>query len=301
MAGRRYEGGDHACCCERSDGSCAGLAVRRLGSERVRELAEEIWTASNGRAIPAPRVLDPRTSRPGASARAAYQRHRQEELLAWRQGRWWRAGAVAAATIGGGVLIGLTVGGWLGWPMALVAGLATGWRLRFRPSASATVWRRQAATQRRTADALQPLEREGYLVLHDVTLPGSSASLDHLVVGPSGVWVIRSGPRARPRAVPGGFPAPRPHGTTGDLVPGLRWQAAAIEDVLAGGSSIPVRPLLCIPGWPAPPATAHRSVDQVQPLSPRQLDEVIRHGSPLPPDLVERATARALELLRPAV
>ena len=33
--------------------------------------------------------------------------------------------------------------------------------LRFRPSASASVWRRQAATQRRTAGALRPLEREG--------------------------------------------------------------------------------------------------------------------------------------------
>jgi hypothetical protein len=63
--------------------------------------------------------------------------------------------------------------------MALLAALVTGWRLRFRPSASASVWRRQAATQRRTAGSLRPLEREGQLVLHDVTLPGWSASLDH--------------------------------------------------------------------------------------------------------------------------
>jgi hypothetical protein len=194
MAGRRHEGDHHVCGCSRPDGSCAGLAVRRFNSERVRELAEEIWTASSGRVLPARPALDPRESRPGASAQAAYQRHREEELKAWRQGWWWRAGALAAATIGGGLLIGLTVGAWLGWPMALalMGTLVTGWRVRFRPSASASVWRRQAATQRRTAGALRPLEHEGHLVLHDVTLPGWSASLDHLVVGPTGVWVIGS-------------------------------------------------------------------------------------------------------------
>jgi hypothetical protein len=171
MSGKRHESDDHTCCCARRDGSCAGLAVRRLDSERVRELAEEIWTASTGELMPARPALDPRDSRPGASAQAAWKRHRQQELTAWSQGWWWRAGALAVATIGGGLLIGLTVGAWLGWPMALAAALVTGWRLRFRPSASARVWRRQAATQRRTAGALQPLEQEGHLVLHDVTLP----------------------------------------------------------------------------------------------------------------------------------
>jgi len=67
------------------------------------------------------------------------------------------------------------VSGWLAW-----------WRLRFRPSASASVWRRQAAIQRRTAGVLEPLEHGGYLVLHDATLPGWQDSLDHLLVGATG-------------------------------------------------------------------------------------------------------------------
>jgi hypothetical protein len=54
------------------------------------------------------------------------------------------------------LLVGLTVGAWLGSLMALVAALAAGWRLRFHPSASAVAWRRQATAQRRTAGALQP-------------------------------------------------------------------------------------------------------------------------------------------------
>ena len=299
MAGKRHEGDHHACGCARPDGSCAGLAVRRLDSERVRELAEEIWTASSGRAMPARPALDPRDSRPGASAQAAYQRHREEELKDWRQGWWWRAGALAAATIGGGLLIGLTVGAWLGWPIALVAALVTGWRVRFRPSASASVWRRQAATQRRTAGALRPLEHEGHLVLHDVTLPGWSASLDHLVVGPTGVWVIQSWRGARLPWLPRGA-APWPaRGTTAGPLPELRWEVAAIADLLAGGSLIPVRALLYIHGGPLP--QAHRSVERVQVATRRQLAEAIRHGSRLQPSYVEHATDRALELLRPAV
>jgi hypothetical protein len=77
--------------------------------------------------------------------------------------------------------------------MALMAALAAGWRLRLRPSASAR--RRQAAAQRRTAGALQPLEQRGDLILHDVTLPGWPASLEHLVIGSTGVWVIKQGAR----------------------------------------------------------------------------------------------------------
>jgi hypothetical protein len=46
--------------------------------------------------------------------------------------------------------------------------------------------------QRRTANVLDPLAEGGWLVLHDVTLPGWLDSLEHLVVGPTGVWVVGS-------------------------------------------------------------------------------------------------------------
>jgi hypothetical protein len=39
---------------------------------------------------------------------------------------------------------------------------------------------------------LAPLERQGWVVLHDLALPGSRANLDHLVIGPGGVFVIDS-------------------------------------------------------------------------------------------------------------
>jgi Nuclease-related domain len=67
-----------------------------------------------------------------------------------------------------------------------------GWGLRFQPSPEATAWRRGAGGERRTARLLAPLERHGWAVLHDLALPGSRANLDHLAIGPGGVFVIDS-------------------------------------------------------------------------------------------------------------
>src|SRR4029450_5665207 len=67
-----------------------------------------------------------------------------------------------------------------------------GWGLRFQPSPDAIARRRGAAGERRTARLLEPLERHGWVVLHDLSVPGSRANLDHLVIGPGGVFVIDS-------------------------------------------------------------------------------------------------------------
>jgi hypothetical protein len=221
MPSRRHEH-DRACRCERADGGCAALAVQRLSRTRVQELAEEIWTVSTGTTVPVQPLLDPRGSRPGASAHAAYRRCRHKEREQWRDRWWWpwRSAMVAAAALGVGLLAGSTMGPWLGWRVAMVAGLLVWWRLAFRPSATARFWRRQAVLQRRTAGMLAQLEQEGWLVLHDVALPGWSASLDHLAIGPTGAWAIDSW-RNSPR-------------------PDLSWKAEAVADSLVG-TGIPVR------------------------------------------------------------
>jgi hypothetical protein len=113
MAGKRHDDG-RVCLCDRPDGTCAGLAVQRLSRDRVRDLAEEIWTASSGYLPPVRALPDPRSSRAGASAETAYRRRREQE--------------------------------------------------------------------RATC----------HLVLHDITLPGWLDSVDHLVLGPTGVWVAES-------------------------------------------------------------------------------------------------------------
>jgi hypothetical protein len=298
MDGRRSQG-DRACCGRRTDVTCARHTVQRLSEQRVHELAEEIWTTSTGTAAPAGLNLDPRTSQPGASAQAAYRRRRQQEHTAWRPGWWRRVGLMAAATtIGAGLLTGLVAGVQLGWRMAVLGALRAGWRLRFRPSACAQTWRGQAAVQRRTAGVLGPLEQEGYLVLHDITLPGWPVNMDHLVVGPTGVWVIESWQRGWLRLPCRGTSPWRADSATTGLARRLRWQAAALASALAGDASIPVRPLLCV--YPGRWSQSRRPIEGIPAATPRQLGRILRHESPQPSNDVQRATDRLLEMLRPA-
>jgi hypothetical protein len=287
MAGKRHDDG-RVCLCDRPDGSCAGLTVQRLSQDRVQALAEEIWMASSGDLLAArarPDAPDPRSSRAGASAQAASRRRRDQERQSWRLDWAWWSLAVIGAAAAGALLVGVTVGDWLGGPVALLTAVWTGWRLRFRPSPGVGIWRRQAAMQRRTAGMLGPLADEGYLVLHDVTLPGWLDSLDHLVVGPTGVWVVGSGQGRRRLPDEAG------------MLRGLRWQTEAIAELLDGWASVPVRSLLCVHGrWSGGPRWFQGS----QILAPRQLAQVVHSRSPVAPDEVERAAARLLEVLRPA-
>jgi Nuclease-related domain len=276
---------DRACRCDRADGGCAALAVQRLSRTRVQELAEEIWTVSMGTTVPVQPLLDPRGSRPGASAQAAYQRCRHNERERWHARRWWpwRWLMVAAASLSAGLVAGLVMGAWLGWRVAALAGLLAWWRVGFRPSATARFWRRQAEMQRRTAGVLDELEQQGWLVLHDVALPGWSASLDHLVIGPTGASAIDSWHSSWP---------PRP-----DPRPDLRWKAEAVAESLTG-TGMPVRPLLCLhAGVPLP---GRRAVQGIPLVRLRRLPEIVRHGTRMQAVEVQRASARALQVLRPA-
>jgi hypothetical protein len=93
-------------------------------------------------------------------------------------------------------LVSMVLAAEVGLPSAGLLGLAAavlvGWRLRFRPSEQVTAWQRGAQGERRTARLLDRLVRDGYVVFHDLAVPGSPANVDHLVVGPSGVFVIDS-------------------------------------------------------------------------------------------------------------
>jgi hypothetical protein len=129
--------------------------------------------------------------RPGGSAQATWRRARAAEWAAWTRTLPWRMAAIVVAGVLGGLLgsllaprSGLLLGG--------LAVITAGWALRFRPSLDAGAWRRGAVGERRTARLLGPLEREGWAILHDLTVPGSRANLDHLAIGPGGVFVIDS-------------------------------------------------------------------------------------------------------------
>jgi hypothetical protein len=129
--------------------------------------------------------------RPGGSAQATWRRMRAAEWVTWTRTLPWRLAATVGIGAAGGVL-GSLLGPQLGLVLGVLAAVAAGWGLRFRPSPAARAWRRGAAGERRTARLLGPMERHGWVVLHDLALPGSRANLDHLVIGPGGVFVIDS-------------------------------------------------------------------------------------------------------------
>jgi hypothetical protein len=128
---------------------------------------------------------------PGASAHAEYRRRRAVEWAAWTRTLPWRVAVILGMGVGGGVL-GSLVASRLGLILSGLATVAAAWALRFRPSPEARAWRRGAVGERRTARLLGPLERQGWAILHDLAVPRSQANLDHLMIGPGGVFVIDS-------------------------------------------------------------------------------------------------------------
>jgi Nuclease-related domain len=179
-----------------------GVSIRPLSCRDLQALLAHLdhpdqdhRPLAGGRPAPGGPVVAARVrasvGRPGASAHREYRRRRATERAAWTRSLPWRATAVLAA----GLLTGLTTAQLAPHlaPLAVavaVAGLA--WRLRFRPSPDTLSWRRGANGERRTARLLTPLERRGWAVLHDLAIPGSSANIDHLVIGPGGVAAIDS-------------------------------------------------------------------------------------------------------------
>ncbi|MGD9795825.1 MAG: nuclease-related domain-containing protein, partial [Acidimicrobiia bacterium] len=57
--------------------------------------------------------------------------------------------------------------------------------------AEAQQWERGAEGEAQTAARLVWLP-PGFVALHDLRIPGSKANIDHVVIGPTGVWVIDS-------------------------------------------------------------------------------------------------------------
>jgi hypothetical protein len=145
---------------------------------------------SAGRPVVAVRVRAS-VGRPGGSADAAWRRFRAVEWVAWTRTLPWRLAATLGIGATAGVL-GSLLAPWLALVLGALAAVAAGWALRFRPSSDAIAWRRGAVGERRTARLLAGLERQGWVVLHDLAVPGSRANLDHLVIGPGGVFVIDS-------------------------------------------------------------------------------------------------------------
>jgi Nuclease-related domain len=180
---------------------------------------------------------------PGRSALAAYRRRRSEELAGWNRTLVWRAPLVAAAGLTSHVLTAQAGLPWAGL-VGLVAAAVLGWRLRFRPSEQTRSWRRGAQGERHMARLLDRLTRDGYVVFHDLAVPGSLANVDHLVIGPTGVFVIDSKQWTGSVHQSADGLAWHNHYPLEQTLETVRWEAGAIGRLLGTHTT----PLVCVHG-----------------------------------------------------
>jgi nuclease-like protein len=241
-----------------------------------------------GRPVVAVRVRAS-VGRPGGSAQAQWRRARAAEWATWTRTLPWRVAATLGIGVSGGVLGRLLVPR-LGLVVGVLAAVAVGWGLRFRPSPDAWAWRRGAAGERRTARLLGPLERQGWTILHDLAVPGSAANIDHLAIGRGGVFVIDSKQyRGRLQLDPSGRLW---HGRY-PLTPTLRaveFEADRAAHVLADPQV--VIPIVAVHGAQAP--WGKIVVDGVPVVPARRLPSMLRALPPvLGPERVAGLAARA--------
>lgn len=78
------------------------------------------------------------------------------------------------------------------WATAAFAGALVGglFALRQSPPAAIANWQAGAFGEEETAKQLRALERDGWVVLHD--LANGTTNFDHVVLGPAGVFCLNS-------------------------------------------------------------------------------------------------------------
>jgi hypothetical protein len=239
----------------------------------------------------------------GGGATKEYERRleRHQANVRRRRRRILLAGGLAAA-----VGIGYWVGGTSVGPFgpnfgALLALVAVMWVITslFVVPDHALAWRRGAKGEQETADALAKLP-PSFVVLHDRKIPGSAANIDHVVIGPPGVFVVETKNYSGRVAVRGGelFVAGRRHD---EFVDQARREADVVAKALEqAGEVVPVTPLLCIHRAELPWRST--TVNGVRIVSGRGLTRLLDQADQtLPADDVRRVAARLDRSLERAV
>jgi hypothetical protein len=252
--------------------------------------------------------VDGYNTRPGYSAWAEARRR-----LATQPGWAWEV----AAALGLAFMAGLLLGRVTAWSMllapvlgaVLAVGLIVSGRRRRKVVSG---WLQGAKGEQLTARTLSPLEREGWRIFHDLQVPGSPANIDHLLVGPGGVWVIDSKlwtGQLRWDPQQGWMHGQHP------VLPDLnttRWEATQVEQALQGfltragrhleGSrGIDVHWAWCMHGLQLPGGRIRADGETI--AAPGQLLRVLREGRgpTLPPATIDELAADIETVFQPAL
>ena len=169
------------------------------------------------------------------------------QLAANPRMRIWQLRAVVAVVILG--VFWYLVSWKLGLTLAIVAIIADT-IYRARKSYAGKI--RLTAAQRRTRRQLTKLGRAGYLAMHARPIPESQDQIDHLVVGPAGVFAIDSENWDKRLAVRTKKGTQLWHGpfSKKDRLQHAQWEAQRAADLLSGaiGKPVVVRPAMAVYG-----------------------------------------------------
>lgn len=139
--------------------------------------------------------------------------------------------------------------------------------------------------ERFVAEKIAPLEREGFRIFHDIPAEAGDRefNLDHVVVGPTGLWLIETKTRRKRHARPGfkdrevTFDGSQLIWPWGEDRHGLnqaeaeaRWLSEEVKRLT--GIEAAARPILALPGW----WVNERKVANVRVLNPINIPSAIR-------------------------
>lgn len=167
---------------------------------------------------------------------------------------------------------------------------------------SITAWQIGAGGEVRTGRLLAPLEADGFRILHDRKIPRArSANIDHIVLGPPGVFVVETKSYSGSLQIRGDeiFVAGR---RKNGWIDEVNREALAVQTALAAelaALGLTVQPVICVHRADLP--WFKSEVRGVRVVSGKDLISRLSKADPvLPPADVERLAALADARLRPA-
>ena len=207
--------------------------------------------------------------------------------------------------------VGVAVSIWQNWRLGLTAAAAVAildiiYRSRTTSVIPADV--RVTSAQRRTRRRLALLRGRGYVALNARAIPGSDSVIDHLVIGPPGVFALDSERWDRRLPVRTAASGRLYHGPFGqeERLEHAVWEAAQASSLLGASLKRPisVRPAMAIYGPTIPWTVA--SLREVDVLAGRRLRKYFRRqaraaaGPRLDADQISQIHAAAAKALPPA-
>ena len=220
-----------------------------------------------------------------------------------RKSMWIRRAVASAAA---GIIVSALADWRLGLTAAAVIAIADTIH-RSRTTAAIPAAVRAPSAHRRTRRRLARLDRAGYRALHARAVPGSQCVIDHLVVGPGGVYSVDSerwDRRLPVRATKGGKLYHGPFCQADRLTHAI-WAADEARRVVSAalGQQLMVKPAMVIYGPTIPWTVA--SVRGVDVFCGRRLRKYLQQAAKatsvarLDPDEIERIHAAAAHVLPP--